>query len=193
MSTSSPPLSAAYQTCLNEAFTQCPLMIKRWCSGLAEALHERSNGAVAGYEKRILQDSAAALKANQVVIEEGFALELTKAIALDTKAGSTNKVDSASRSFSSLRFDQLELMGDDQVQETLDGARLQQFLLLASDSGLADFSARLSTAQGFKMVQPDKNPLRPEVFSQALLQLLRRLQVDNDLRSRWLTDRKSVV
>ncbi len=187
MSTSPPPLSAAYQTCLNEAFTQCPLIIKRWCSALTEILHERSTGAVAGYEKRILQDSAAALKANQVVIEQGFALELTKAIALDTKAGSTNKVDSASRSFSSLRFDQLELMGDDQVQETLDGARLQQFLLLASDSGLADFSARLSTAQGFKMVQPDKNPLRPEVFSQALLKLLRRLQVDNDLRSRWLT------
>ena len=187
MSTSSTPLSAAYQTCLNEAFTQCPLIIKRWCAGLTEILHERSTGLVASYEKRILQDAAAALKANQVVIEEGFALELTKAIALDTKAGPSKKVDSASRSFSSLRFDQLELMGDDQVQETLDGARLQQFLLLASDASLAEFSARLSTAQGFKTVQADKNPFRPEVFSQALLKLLRRLPVDNDLRSRWLT------
>lgn len=187
MSTSSPPLSAAYQICLNEAFTQCPLIIKRWCSGLTDILHERSTGSVASSEERVLQVAIAALKANQVVIEQGFALELTKAIALDAKAGTSKKVDSASRSFSSLRFDQLELMGDDQVQEALDGARLQQYLLLASDAALAEFSARLSTAQGFKMVQADKNPLRPEVFSQALLKLLRRLPVDNGIRSRWLT------
>ena len=187
MSTSSPLLSAGYQTCLNEAFTQCPLIIKRWCSGLAEILQERSTGAASGHEKRILQESAAALKSNQGVIEEGFALELTKAIAQETKAGPGKKVDSSSSAFSSLRFDQLELMGDDQVQETLDSARLQQFLLLAADAGLAEFSARLSTAQGFKTVQADKNPLRPEMFSQALLKLLRRLPVDSDVRSRWIT------
>ena len=187
MSISSPPLSTAYQTCLNEAFAQCPLIIRRWCSGLTEILHARSTGSVAGYEKRILQDAAAALNANQVVIEQGFALALTEAIALDTKTGTSKKVDSALRTFSSLRFDQLELMGEDQVQEALDGARLQQFLLLASDVVLAEFSARLSSAQGFKTVQADRNPLRPEVFSRALLQLLRRLPIDNDSRSRWLT------
>ena len=144
-------------------------------------------GSVAGYEKRILQDATAALKANQVVIVEGFALELTKAISQDTKIGTSKKDGGAPHSFSSLRFDQLELMGDDQVQETLDSARLQQFLLVAADAELAEFSARLSTAQGYKTVQADKNPLRPEVFSQALLKLLRRLPVDNGLRSRWLT------
>ena len=187
MSTSSPPLSAAYQTCLNEALTQSPLVIKRWYSGLAEVLHERSTGSVAVHEKRILQDAAAALKANQGVIVEGFALELTQAISQHTKSGHSKKDEGAPHSFSSLRFDQLELMGDDQVQETLDSARLQQFLMLAADAELADFSARLSTAQGYKTVQADKNPLRPEVFSQALLKLLRRLPVDNGLRSRWLT------
>lgn len=144
-------------------------------------------GSVTGYEKRILQDAVAALKAHQVVIVEGFALELTKAIAEDTKAGTSKKTAGALHSFSSLRFDQLELMGDDQVQETLDSARLQQFLLLAADAELAEFSARLSTAQGLKMVQADKNPLRPEVFAQALLKLVRRLPVANEARSRWLT------
>lgn len=187
MSTSSPPLSAAYQTCLNEAFTQCPLMMRRWCSSLAEILHERSMGSVAVYEKRILQDATAALKSHQVVIVEGFALELTKAVSRYAKVGTFKKDESAPHSFSSLRFDQLELMGDDQIQETLDSARLQQFLLLAADAELAEFSARLSTAQGYKIVQADKNPLHPEVFSQALLELLRRLPVDNGLRSRWLT------
>ena len=144
-------------------------------------------GTVAGHEKRVLQTAVAALKENQVVIVEGFALELTNAIAQDTKRGSSKEANGGPQSFSSLRFDQLELMGDEQVQETLDGARLQQCLLLAADTGLAEFSARLSTAQGFTTVQADKNPLRPEVFSQALLKLLRRLPVGNEVRSRWLT------
>ena len=144
-------------------------------------------GSVAVHEKRILQDAAAALKANQGVIVEGFALELTKAVSQHTKAGHSKKDEGAPHSFSSLRFDQLELMGDDQVQETLDSARLQQFLMLAADAELTDFSARLSTAQGYKTVQADKNPLHPDVFSQALLKLLRRLPVDSGLRSRWLT------
>lgn len=187
MITSSPLQSAAYQACLDEAFTQCPFIINRWSLGLTKILHERSVGLVASYEKRIFQNAASALKVNQPVIEEGLALELAEAIALDIQGGRSKKVDGAAHSFSSLRFDQLELMGDDQVQEALEEARLQQFLLLSSDVSLAEFSARLSTAQGFKVVQADKNPLRPEVFSEAFVKLLRRLPVDNDLRSRWLT------
>ena len=187
MSTSLPPLSVAYQSCINEVFTQCPVLIKRWCLGLIEHLQGRSAGSAAGHEKRVLQDAAAALKAHQTVIVEGFALELTKVVSQHTKVGTAKKEETAPHSFSSLRFDQLELMGDDQVQDTLDSARLQQFLLLAADAELAEFSARLSTAQGYKTVQSDKNPLRPEVFSQALLTLLRRLPVDNSLRARWLS------
>ena len=191
MSTSSPLFSAAYQACLNEAFTQCPLIMKRWCSGLIEILYDRSMSGVAGYEKHILHDAAAALKTHQTVIAEGFAPELTKAVSQATnqatKIGPSRKDEGIQNSFASLRFDQLELMGDDQVQDTLDSARLEQSLMQAADADLAEFSVRLSTAQGYRTVQVDKNPLHPDVFSQALLKLLRRLPVDNNLRSRWLT------
>ncbi len=188
MSTSTPALTAAYESCLNEALLQCPLTIKRWCSSLSERLQERaSSGSASSSETRLLQDAAAALKTNRPVIEREFALELTRSIADDGNAGLTKKREGSERSLASLRFDQLELMGDEQVQQTLDGARLQQFLQLACEAGLGEFSARLSTAQGFKMVQVDKNPLRPEIIALTLLKLLRRLPVDNDTRSRWLT------
>lgn len=175
MSKSPQALTAAYQACLNEAFRQCPLLISRWCSKLVDALYERSMFVSESSEKRQLQDAISALKKNQSVIEQGFATVLTNAIADDTKPAVAKKADKTSRSFSSLSFDDLELMGDNQVQETVDSARLLQIVSLACEAGLAGLSARLSTAQGFSSVKADKNPLRPEIFCQALMKQLQDL------------------
>lgn len=179
-------LTAAYQACLNEAFRQCPLLIHRWCEQLVEALYERSMISPDSADKRQLQDAIAALKKNQSAIEHGFAVELTDAMASDTGAAIDRNTVRTNRSLSQLDFDDLELMGDNQVQETVDSARLLQIVTMACEAGLAGLSARLSTAQGFKVVKTDKNPLRPEIVSSALLKLLQDLPADNEARSRWL-------
>ena len=186
MSISPQALTAAYQACLNEAFRQCPLLIQRWCTRLVDALYERSM-IVESLEKRQLQDAISALKKNQEAIETGFAAVLTDAIAQDTNPDAAKKTEGASRSLSSVSFDDLELMGDNQVQETVDSARLLQIVSMACEAGLTGLSARLSTAQGFKVVKVDKNPLRPEIVSQSLLKLLQDLPADSAARSRWLT------
>ncbi|MES2360383.1 MAG: DUF1631 family protein [Pseudomonadota bacterium] len=186
MSTSPQALTAAYQACLDEALRQCPLLIQRWCGKLVEALHERSMFVSESSEKRQLQDAIAALRKNQAAIEQGFATVLGHAIADDTLPAVAKKADKTGRSLASLSFDDLELMGDKQVQETVDSARLLQIVSLACEARLAGFAARLSTAQGFKAVKADKNPLRPEIFCQALLKLLQEIPADNLARSRWL-------
>lgn len=187
MNTPQQALKDAYQACLNEALRQSPVMAKRWYTELVDAFYALSTAPVVASEKHKMHGALVALKNNQAAIEQGFTPELTAAITLDTQpAAALNGADNCGRSFSELRFDELELMGDAQVQETLDGARLQQVFLLASDAGLASFSARLSTAQGFKTVKSDKNPLRPEIFSRALIRLLLGLDVAAEVRSRWL-------
>ncbi len=186
MSTSPQVPTAAYQACIDEALRQAPFMIKRWYTRLAETLYDKSTAPVVVSEKRQIHDAWVALKSKQAAIEQGFTRELTQAMALDTKSANATKADQVVRSFSSLRFDDLELMGDAQVQETLDEARLQQVFLLASDAGLTGFSARLSTAQGYKVVKSDKNPLRPEIMSRAMANLLLGLSVDAEIRARWL-------
>lgn len=187
MSTSPQALTAAYQACLNEAFRQGPVLIQRWVNQLVDAMYERSMQITENFEKRALQDAISALKKNQDAIAQGFSRMLTNAVADDTRPAANRKADNNTRSFSSLSFDDLELMGDNQVQETVDSARLLQVVTMACEAGLAVVSARLSTAQGFKVVKADKNPLRPEVFSQALLKLLQDLPADHEARTRWLT------
>jgi hypothetical protein len=186
MSSSPQALTAAYQACLNEAFRQCPLLIHRWCNGLVDTLYERYMSSSQNVEKHHLQDAISALKKNQTAIEQGFALELTQAMASDTQSDAGKKADKSVRSLSSLSFDDLELMGDNQVQDTVDSARLVQIVSIACEAGLAGLSARLSTAQGFKQVKSDTNPLRPEIVSQALLKLLQDVPADNAVRSLWL-------
>ena len=186
MSSSPQDLTAAYQACLNEAFRQCPLLIHRWCNDLVDTLYERYTSSAYNVEKHHLEDAISALKKNQASIEQGFALELTQAMSSDTQSGVGKKADKSGRSLSSLSFDDLELMGDNQVQDTVDSARLVQIVSMACEAGLAGLSARLSTAQGFKHVKADKNPLRPEIVSQALLKLLQDVPADSVARSLWL-------
>eukprot|EP01031_Cornospumella_fuschlensis_P046955 gene46955-57495_t len=114
MSTSPQSLTAAYQACLNDALRQCPLLINRWVTQLVDAMYERSMAISETFEKRALQDAISALKRNQDAVEQGYAMAVTNAIAEDTRSAASKKVDKTTRSLSSLSFDDLELMGDNQ-------------------------------------------------------------------------------
>jgi hypothetical protein len=180
--------SAAYQYCLDEGLKQSSSLIQRWCSKLVGALYERSMTQSEATERRFLQNAVGALKENRASIEMGFVEQLALAVADDTRPGAAQKSGISARSFSNLSFDQLELMGDHQVQEAVEGARLQQVVRLACEAGLAGFSARLSTAQGFPMVKTDQNPFRPELVSQVLFKLLQNLPVASQTRACWLNE-----
>ncbi|CAN5223112.1 DUF1631 domain-containing protein [soil metagenome] len=129
------------------------------------------------------------LRRNRAIIAQGFPEKLKKAIADDAgAAGAARKSVHSGRSLSSVSFDELELMGDHQVQEAVESARLQQLVRLTCEGALASFSARLSTAQGFLVVKGDSNPLRPEIMALALHRLLQELPVTTQTRAYWLLD-----
>ena len=179
-------VDAAYQACLDQARQQSFMVAKRWYTLLAEKLMAKATTPLVIAEKRQIHEAWAALIAQQATIEQGFPAALAQAVAQELKGGAGGNANWTARSMSPLRFGDLELMGDAQVQETLDEARLQQVFLLASDAGFTGFCARLSTAQGFDSVKIDKNPLRPEVFARALATTLQSLPVEPAVRGRWL-------
>jgi hypothetical protein len=86
----------------------------------------------------------------------------------------------------SLRLDELELMGDDQVQEKVEVARVQQAVTMAAEDHFHEFTARLSTAQGFRAVNAEANPLRVQVYVDTLLSALKAVNVPAPVRARWL-------
>lgn len=67
-----------------------------------------------------------------------------------------------------LRFEDLKLFEDADLDQSIEIARAQQEVSLAVDDVLPAFDARISTLLGWRTVQPGLNPLRPDVFVRAL-------------------------
>ena len=193
MTTSLKIPGAAFQSCVDEAIRQAPILIDRWAARLAEALYARSMTAPEPAERHQFQNVIMALKKNCLLLKTAFPVELEKSIADEFSAGSAQKTASSAGAVSSVSFDELELMQDDQVQEAVENARVQQVVRLGCEAGLASFTARLSTARGFLVVKADSNPLRPEIMTQALLRTLRTLPVSSHTRTTWLINGAQIL
>ena len=67
-----------------------------------------------------------------------------------------------------LRFDDLQLLAEDELDENIEAAWALQEVSLAVEDVLPALDALMSTLLGWITVQPQLNPLRPEVFVRAL-------------------------
>ena len=186
MTTSPQVLTAACKACLDLVLTQCQLLIHDWCDTLSILLITRSSREPEPTERRLLLDAVKSLRSNQYTIEQQFKAALGNAIENETQLELKKNTATSKRSLSALNFDELEMMNEHQVQQKVRNARLLQIISDSCEQGLSSMVARLSTAQGFKVVMPEKNPLRPHVVLHALLKLLENLPVDDLIRSRWL-------
>ena len=84
-----------------------------------------------------------------------------------------------------LHFDDLELMDETAVSDSVEMARSQQLAMAAADGALAELNRLMCAALGLKNVHPERNPLRPEAYVTALHTLLTRLQVPTITRQDW--------
>jgi len=64
------------------------------------------------------------------------------------------------------------LVNDADLKQKIDAQRLLQDLLPTTESALADLDALVSSALGLGHVAPERNPLRPEIFTRTLQQLM---------------------
>ncbi|HEY0883910.1 MAG TPA: DUF1631 family protein [Ramlibacter sp.] len=85
-----------------------------------------------------------------------------------------------------LSFEALELMGEEQVEETVEVVRGQQAVLSAVEAELATLNALVSAAKGRATVSAAANPLRPEAWVQALRSASLQCEVPPWALVRWL-------
>lgn len=176
-----PSTPQAFEACLNEALAQTREWVPRWLSKLHETLHQREVAVSHLHEKQLLVQARVQLESHRELI----AIRFIEALAASLDAAHS-AASSPARALRSMSFDELELMGDEQVQETVDSARVQQVVKMASEEALVALNARMSRAQGLQRVRPEANPLRTEVVVAALITALNGLHVDPAVRARWL-------
>ncbi|QCB46036.1 DUF1631 family protein [Hydrogenophaga sp. PAMC20947] len=176
-------VDGAFGVCMQSALDEVGVWVPQWMTALNEGLRQRESSASSFNEKQVYLQSRTVLANYKTRISSRFVEELSEVIH---GVQSVEVAEPEARKVQTLSLDDLELMDHDQVQGTVEMARVQQIVRMAVDEELVAFTARLCAARGMSAVKTDTNPLRPDVVVEALSRVLGSLHLDESVRTRWL-------
>ncbi len=174
--------SAAYQRIVHSVLADARHQMEHIAEAARMALQSRQDQARTPGELHALREAREQLSRLAFVMAERYPDALRKALAEE----SAQHEEKPTRSLFSIHFDDLELMDEAQINESVERARARQVLITAVEGPLADLDALVCAALGLPRVQPEHNPLRPEVFLQALQALVSQMQVTTQVRHDWM-------
>lgn len=164
-----------YQAVLDAAATGGQSLMESLVRATRRALHEREAGARTIHERQGLVGAREYLNKHESALVERYALALPAALA----AGGDR---ARPKVLQSVHFDQLELMDEQQIVERVELARAEQVVVLAVERSLAEFNPLMCAAAGFSTVRAERNPVRPELYVQALQTVMIPLQLSAAVR-----------
>ena len=180
------PHAQALQVCSAEAMAEAPGIAMRWVSGLLEELRLQESWAVNAAEKSSLAAATKQLTQHRAQFEQRWVENWGRAVTDAVVRPGAADAAATRRALGTVRFEELELMDEMQVQATVHVAKLEQQVEGASGDALSELTSLLSRAQGFSSVKADQNPLRPEVVISALRRTIESLSPDKGVRALWL-------
>ncbi len=173
---------APQQRIVQIALTQARPVVERVIETTRMSLQARLDSARTPGEHNAMQEARQQLVRLASVMAERYPDALRKALDEDTAQGDVKPT----RSLFTVNFDDLELMDEAQINDSVERARARQVLVTAVEGPLADLDALVCAAQGLPRVQPEYNPLRPDVFLQALQSVVSQMQVTPQVRHDWM-------
>ncbi|MDB5898510.1 MAG: hypothetical protein JWP41_2112 [Ramlibacter sp.] len=166
------PVHSPARQCTDLAAAAAPAMIGRAIDQAIVALQEEEQRCQGVAQRRELADAWLELSKRRnewaqrypVLLRAAQAAQELPAPAKRTAAPSTEG------------FGALSLVDDDSVSLAIESARVLQLLAPRLEQPLAELDTLMSTALGLQTVQPERNPLRPEVFATSLRDLMQPAQ-----------------
>ena len=169
---------ALYRACMKAAAAQGRSLMMRLVARAADSMKRRAAATPDESERKLLADAWRTLMKHEGALCETYPQALLNEFA-QTIAGSARKPGAVS-------FDSLELMGDEQMQESVEQLRNQRAVLAQLETELAELTAFISAVQGLESAQEERNPLRPEVYVRSLRQVTLQSPVPAPVRVCWL-------
>jgi len=170
-----------YQDLLHDVLADAGHLMERVTEATRLSLKAREDQARTPGEHRALLEARQHLARCTFVMADRYPGALRKALERETAPQ-----QAAARSLFTVHFDDLELMDETQVSESVERARARQVLASAAEGPLAELDALVSAARGLPTVAPEHNPLRPEVFLQALQDVVTQMQATGAVRHEWI-------
>ena len=164
---------------MKEAAAQGRTLMQRLVVRASDAMLQRAAQTADDIDRQLLGEAARRLMKHEQALCEAYPQTLLSEFA-QAIAGDTRKAASG------LSFDSLELMGDEQMRENVDLLRMQQTVKSQVEAELTELNALISSVQGLKSVQPDRNPLRPEMYVRSVRAVVMQSPIPSPMRSRWM-------
>jgi hypothetical protein len=146
--------------CLDAMLKQADYLVTDMMGGLVAACAPGSSQRIAGFQQPGLKAAVHQLSAATKQVSATFRAELTRLVY---EGGGKEQENTET-----LRFEDLRLFEDEQLDQSIEVARAQQEVSVAVDDVLPSLDALVSTLLGWRTIQPGLNPLRPDVFVRAL-------------------------
>jgi hypothetical protein len=172
---------ALYDSCIVEAAAGGRFLMEKMLSDTRLAMTQPAHRAASSLERE-----AIAVSLEELTRLAPTLCSLYPAALMEAFAGMSKDESARPSQGVALSFDQLELMDEAQVQESVEQARAQQTALLAAEGPLAEFQTLICAAAGLKTVQADGNPLRPEIYVRTLRAVLLQSGASTVGRLRWM-------
>jgi hypothetical protein len=165
--------------CLAAMLQHAEVLMADVMTGLVGAADPNSPKRVAGFQVEAIQQAVRGLAARGMPVCEAYKTHLTRIVYEGGgKEQATGEL---------LRYEDLQLFGDSELDQSIEVARAQQEVSLAVDDVLPALDALISTLLGWRTIQSGLNPLRPEVFVRALQATLAEHVPDASVREALIT------
>ena len=129
---------------------------------------------------------ALAHSAKQLRTWEGELCKRFPPALLDAFTNPDSPLKAGTHSVADVAFDELELMDEVEVQTSVTMARTLQVAVLAAEASLAELNTLICTTQGLGVVHPERNPLRPQIYVNALRSVVEQTQMPAAIQLDWL-------
>ncbi|WP_422843159.1 DUF1631 family protein [Acidovorax sp. M2(2025)] len=177
-----PPGAGPRERIVQDLLAEARPLLERVADAARTALQARLDQARTPGEHQAFQVARQQLMRLTPVMAERYPEALRQALGQD----SAQAQEKGSRSLFSIHFDELELMDETAVNESVERARARQMVMTAVEAPLADLDALVCAALALPRVQPEANPLRPDIFLQALQTVVSQMQLNAQVRHDWM-------
>ncbi|MFN7856177.1 MAG: DUF1631 family protein [Acidovorax sp.] len=175
--------AALYRQCIELACRDGSILIEKLLDYTRYQLQQQEFGLRDALERRTVVQALTMLKEKQRQMIDAFGLALRKAIDNAQVEGAPER----RRTLTDLRFDELELLDAGQVHDHVEVARAQRTALNQADAALSEFTPLICTVMGLRAVQPERNPLHPQVYLRVLQEVMTATGVSPGIRTVWMT------
>ena len=168
---------AALERCIEQAITSVQL-------SETQSMKVAERDALSSAWRQLQDNKPAWLARYPADLQTAFSAAVATA-SQSTAAAAATSAPLSSSAWAPAGMDTFSLVDDADVAQTIESSRRLQLVLPRVEQPLAELDALMSSVQGLANVRPEHNPLRPEVFTQVLQDMLAAATSDATMLATW--------